>query len=91
MTQAQLDAKSFKLKDEDFESVIYNSKRKSITCALSQNVSLILKRTRYGLAVIIVKGTKRVFLPIKLFDFICDSKLSIAYLCSFLEQSDEVI
>lgn len=77
-----MDATNFKIKNEDFEHVFYDSKLKSITCFLSENVSLILKWTNQDTVIIIAKGKKRIVLPMKLFNCICDSKVTV----SFLEQ-----
>lgn len=62
---AQLTVKNFRLITEDFENVFCDSKRRSITCLLSEHVSLILKRTKRDTVIIIEKDKKkRIVLPI---------------------------
>lgn len=86
MTQAQLDAVHFKLFNGDFESVFCDSERKKITCVLSENISIILIRINRDFVVIIEKCKKRIVLPIELFNCICDSKITVSFLKSYLEQ-----
>ena len=88
MAQAQLnfteDSIDF-LKGYGFEHVTWSPVHKSITCQLSNEFSLVIRKARQQTSVTLRKGTQTMSLPYTFLEMFCDLKESIQLLASFLE------
>ena len=60
-----------------------------IVLDIDQNFSIIVKRYRRELYVLIRSGNKRLKVPLDVFEAICDSKISVAYSKAVLEGVQE--
>ena len=80
MTQKQLDVASL----DDFTAVQWESNQ--VTCHLQERFSLIVKRYKHQIYILLQSGGKVIKLPCKIFDAICNSQLSVAYLARRLEE-----
>lgn len=70
----------------EFRLIQYIPEKKVIICDVNETVTLVLKRTNAGVTVMIKNASKYVTLTEEVLKFICDSHVSIGYLCSFLEK-----
>ena len=86
MTQAAVDFAKLQQDQGEFRDIQYIPKKKTITCEVSDTVTLKLKNTKNGVTVMIWNASKFVTLNDKTFKFICDSQEQIRFLVSFLEQ-----
>lgn len=80
MTQKQLDLASL----EDFTAVQWESNQ--VTCQLHERFSLIVKRYNNEIYILLRSGSKVIKLPCDIFDAICNSQLSVAFLARRLEE-----
>ena len=80
MTQKQLDVASL----EDFSAVQWESNQ--VTCQLQERFSLIVKRYNHEIYILLRSGSKVIKLPCDIFDAICNSQLSVAFLARRLEE-----
>ena len=87
MTQAQLDAVNFYLQSDDFKSIYCEFPQKRIMCTFDKNVSLIIKLIKKDICILLKSDKKCIKLLPELFEIICDSKVSVTFLKSFLEQN----
>lgn len=87
MAQAQLDAMNFYLQSDDFKSIYCEFPQKKITCTLDKNVSLIIKQIKKDIFIFLKSGKTCIKLLPEMFELICDSKVSVSFLKSFLEQN----
>lgn len=85
MAQAQLNAAHFSLTENGICCLSYQFNRKQITCCLDENQSVIIRRSNHSTDIILKIGQKRITLPLDLFETLCDLKISIKLLSSFLE------
>ena len=87
MTQAAVDFAKLQNDQGEFRDIQYiPKKKKTITCEVSDTVTLKLKNTKNGVTVMIWNASKFVTLNDKTFKFICDLQEQIRFLVSFLEQ-----
>lgn len=87
MAQAQIDAVNFHLQSDTFENIHCDFRGKIITCKLNDEVSLILKWTKARVYAYIRQKNRSIKLPVELFEYLCDSKVSILFLKSYLEEN----
>lgn len=80
MTQKQLDVASL----EEFTAVHWEPNQ--VTCQLHERFSLIVKRYNHEIYILLRSGSKVIKLPCVIFDAICNSQLSVAYLARRLEE-----
>ena len=80
MTQKQLDVASL----EVFTAV--QSESNQVTCQLHERFSLIVKRYNHEIYILLRSGSKVIKLPCDIFDAICNSQLSVAFLARRLEE-----
>ena len=83
MTQKQLDMASIPL--EDITDIQWEGNQ--ITCQLCDRFSLIVKRHKHKVYILLRSGTKVIKLPFHIFEAICNSQVSIAYLTRRLEDN----
>lgn len=86
MTQAQLDAVQFSLSLDYFKDIDCQFTKNKIICDLGENIHLIVKRTKKETYISLQKGTSSIKFPSDIFNLICDSKVSISFLKSYLEE-----
>lgn len=87
MAQAQLDAANFLLQSDDFLNVLCEFSQRRIRCSLDNNTCLIIKRTRKDTYIFLRKGKTCIKLNPEIYELICDAKVSVSFLRSFLEQN----
>ena len=75
MTQKQVDNSSYSL--EEFSAV--QCERNQVTCQLNQRFSLIIKRCKQSIYVLVPSGNKVIKLPCDVFDAICNAQSTITY------------
>lgn len=83
MTQKQLDMASCSL--EEFSAIQWEQNQ--VTCQLSGRFSLIVKRNKQLIYILLQSGNKVIKLPFDTFDAICNSQYSITYLKHLLEET----
>ena len=84
MTQKQV-GEYFRMM-EDFRSVTWDEHR--VTCHFDDRFSLEVKLGKSSIYVLLRSGSKFIKLPFDIFDAICNSQVSIAFLKQSLEKSD---
>ncbi len=77
MTQAQLDAVSFRLESEYFKGIHCEFDKKRITCTFDDNVYIVLNHIGKYTHVVIGVGKKSIRLSLDSFNSICDSQLGV--------------
>ena len=84
MAQIQLDrATNF---PEDFSAVQWDHNQ--VTWQLNQRFSLIVKRCKQSIYILLRSGNKVIKLPFHIFDAICNSHFTVSYLKHFLEETE---
>lgn len=83
MTQKQLDMANQSL--EEFSAVL--QEHNQVTCQLPGRFSLIVKRNKQLIYVLLRSGNKLIKLPFDIFDAICNSQYTITYLKHLLEET----
>ena len=81
MTQSQLKVVDFKLNTLEFKDIFCC--RHQITCVLRKDITVVV--TREDGTIYIQTKTGAVKVPLDVFDCICDNKVSVKYLSSFLQ------
>ena len=84
MTQKQVE-EYFRMMEE-FRSVTWGEHR--VTCHFDDRFSLEVKLGKSSTNVLLRSGSKFIKLPFDIFDAICNSQVSIAFLKQSLEKSD---
>ena len=84
MTQMQLDMVSHF--SEDFGAIYWDHNQ--VTCQLNKRFSLIVKRCKQSIYILLRSGNKVIKLPCHIFDAICNAQFTVTYLKHFLEQAD---
>ena len=69
---------------EDFTAVQWESNQ--VTCQLHKRFSPIVKRYNHEIYILLRSGSKVIKLPCDIFDAICNSQLSVAFLARRLEE-----
>lgn len=87
MTQAQLDAINFSLQSNDFLSVQCEFPRRRIICSLDTDTFLVIKRMRKDAYIFLKKGKTMLKLKPEIYELVCDAKVSVSFLRSYLEQN----
>ena len=87
MTQAQLDAINFSLQSNDFLSVQCEFPRRRIICYLDADTFLVIKRMRKDAYIFLKKGKTMLKLKPEIYELVCDAKVSVSFLRSYLEQN----
>jgi len=85
MTQAHVDATDFHLDSEHFENIHCQLREMRITCHLNSNIALVLERKKQKTYILIRSRTKTIHLSPETFARICDSKLNLLLLKSYIE------
>lgn len=84
MAQAQLDACNFYFESGDFKSVHCRLHEHKITCVLNDKVAIVIKGTSKSSYLLLQNGKKCMKLSMDVFDSVCDSKVSVRFLESYL-------
>lgn len=87
MSQAEVEHAKLQFELGEFRIVEYKTAKRRIICHVNETTSLELKQTNCGVIVMIKSASKYVTITREVFKFICDSYMSIDYLCSILEKS----
>ena len=66
---------------EDFSAVQWDHNQ--VTCQLNQRFSLIVKRCKQSIYILLRSGNKVIKLPFHIFDAICNSHFTVSYLKHF--------
>lgn len=84
MAQMQLDMASHF--PEEFGAVQCDGNQ--VTCQLNPRFSLIVKRCKQSIYILLRSGNKVIKLPFHIFDAICNSHVTVTYLKHFLEEAE---
>lgn len=87
MTQAQLDAVNFSLQSNEFLNVLCEFPQRRIICSLDTSTFIIIKRTKKDTYIFLKKGKTLLKLKPAIYDLICDAKVSVSFLRSYLEHN----
>ena len=87
MTQRQLDIVPSPQRIEDFSALKYEKNR--VICELTERFSLVVKRDKQCVYVLLRSGSRGIKIPFDIFDAICNAQLSINYLKRWLEETIE--
>ena len=85
MAQMQLDMATHFA--EEFGAVQWDGNQ--VTCRLNQRFSLIVKRCKQSIFMLLRSGNKVIRLPCHIFDAICNAQFTVTYLKHFLETETE--
>ena len=85
MAQMQLDMATHFA--EEFGAVQWDGNQ--VTCRLNQRFSLIVKRCKQSIYILLRSGNKVIRLPYHIFDAICNAQFTVTYLKHFLETETE--
>ena len=77
--------RNFSLQSDQFQNIYCQFSKGRIICTLDENMYLILKRTKKDDYIILQKGKMCLKMSVDLHNLICDSKVSVTFLHSFLE------
>ena len=95
MAQAQLDQHRQETNTfmhcDGFQSIHFSPSQREIYCQMSDDLKVIIKKTRREPVVILEKGSKRIRLRSELFDTLCEVKVAVLLLKSYLEGNPEVV
>ena len=87
MTQAQLDAVNFSLQSSEFVSVRCEFPQRRIICSLGTDTFIVIKRTRNDAYIFLKKGKTLLKLKPEIYELVCDAKISVSFLRSYLEKN----
>ena len=71
---------------QDFDAVQLDHNQ--IICQLNQRFSLIVKRCKRSIYILLRSGNKVIKIPFHIFDALCYSHLTVTYLKHFLEETE---
>ena len=87
MTQRQLDIVNFRFDAEQFQNV--QSSQSEVICELSERYSVIVKRHKSAVYILIKSGKKCLKLPTHIFDALCNAQITVSYLKTLLAHAIE--